>query len=128
MAPFGRDQALAVGGDPLTPRQRQAALLLAQGVPPQAVAERLPVGVSTLRRWRQAPVFRAELTRHLAAAEAEAHAQLRAALPVAIAGLVELAQDPSNPAVRSGACNAITRAGQDGDLAEFSDQILQLFD
>ena len=76
MAPAGRNQALALGAEQLTPRQRQAALLLAQGALPHAVAAQIPVGVSTLRRWRQAPGFQAELTRHLAAAEADAHAQL----------------------------------------------------
>ena len=109
MAPAGRNQALALGAEQLTPRQRQAALLLAQGALPHAVAAQIPVGVSTLRRWRQTPGFQAELARHLAAAEADAHAQLRAALPVAIAGLVELAQEQGNPSVRLGACNAITR-------------------
>ena len=37
------------------------------------------------------------------------HALAAGGVPVAIAGLVELAQEQGNPSVRLGACNAITR-------------------
>lgn len=99
----------ALEGVPWPPRQRRAALLLAQGLTPTQAAAELGVAVSTVGRWQRQPGFRELVNRQLGALEAAAHDQLRAALPVAIAGLVELAQQREMPAVRLGACNAITR-------------------
>jgi hypothetical protein len=79
-----------LAGEEWPPRQRRAALLLAQGMTPTTATAEL-------------------VNRQLVALEAAAHDQLRAALPVAIAGLVELAQQREMPAVWLGACNAITR-------------------
>jgi len=96
-------------GGGLPPQRQRAALLLAQGLAPLAVAEQLGVTTRTLRRWREDPPFRALVDQHLQDAVGQARDQLMAALPVAIAGLVELAQDRDNPAVRLGACNSLMR-------------------
>jgi hypothetical protein len=96
------------GGD-WPPRQRRAALLLAQGMTPTTAGAELGVAAGTICRWQRQPGFRELVNQQLVTLEAAAHDQLRAALPVAIAGLVELAQQREMPAVRLGACNAITR-------------------
>jgi hypothetical protein len=46
---------------PLSPRQRQAAALLAQGLGPTAVSKALSVNRSTLHSWRKRPDFQALL-------------------------------------------------------------------
>jgi hypothetical protein len=109
MSAPARDCTVVAGDAVLTARQRRAAMLLAQGHPVTAVAAELAMATSTLWRWRQTAGFQALVRGQLDALEAAAHDQLRAALPVAIAGLVELAQQREMPAVRLGACNAITR-------------------
>ena len=68
----------------------------------------LGVTRQNLRRWRT-PEFNALVNHHLSVAEAEAHAQLRAALPMAIATLAELTGRDQHPQVRLGAANRIGR-------------------
>jgi len=95
-------------GHGLPPQHRRAALLLASGLGVAEVAAELGVARQTLRRWRT-PEFTALVAHHLAAAEAEAHAQLRAAPPLAISTLVELTGNHQHPAVRLGAANSVGR-------------------
>ena len=95
-------------GHGLPPQHRRAALLLASGLGVAEVAAELGVARQTLRRWRT-PELTALVAHHLAAAEAEAHAQLRAALPLAISTLVELTGCNQHPAVRLGAANSVGR-------------------
>jgi hypothetical protein len=71
----------------LSPRQRDAAHLLTEGLPPAVVAEQLKCARTTIYRWLTEPLFIAEQQRARAAYTARAESELAAARPSAVRAL-----------------------------------------
>jgi hypothetical protein len=62
---------------PLTPKQEQAAVLLARGMRPSRVVEELEVARTTLFEWRRLPAFEARLNEELEEAQEALRSKIR---------------------------------------------------
>lgn len=92
--------------DSLTPKQQQAALMLACGASKKAVAASLKVAAHTISAWVKLPAFTASLNQHLASVEGEALQTLKAQRLKAAEALGELLESKA-PAVRLAAARTV---------------------
>lgn len=82
----------------LTPAQDKALILILAGRPLGSVAAEVGVDPSTLRSWRNTPIFREALRQARERAMEAALAALQAAALRAVAELVAILDDPEAPA------------------------------
>ena len=92
--------------DSLSPKQQQAALMLAAGTPKKAVAASLKVAAHTISQWCKLPSFNEAVNQHLANVEGEALQTLKAQRLKAAEALGELL-DSKAPAVRLAAARTV---------------------
>ena len=90
----------------LTPKQAQAALMLASGASKKVVAASLKVAAHTISQWCKLPSFNEAVNQHLASVESEALQTLKAQRLKAAEALGELL-DSKAPAVRLAAARTV---------------------
>ena len=96
----------ATSPDSLTPKQQQAALMLAGGTSKKAIAKWLGVAAHTVSAWCKLPSFNETVNQHLASVEGEALQTLKAQRLKAAEALGELL-DSKAPAVRLAAARTV---------------------
>ena len=92
--------------DSLSPKQQQAALMLAGGTSKKAIAKGLGVAAHTVSAWVKLPAFTASVNQHLSTVEGEALQVLKAQRLKAAEALGELL-DSKAPAVRLAAARTV---------------------
>lgn len=94
----------------LNPQQRQAVLLLAQGMTGRETASRVGVTEETVSRWRSQPEFAASLNRCFGEAIEVVQNRLRSLAGDALGTIEEVMRDQdAPPAVRLSAATALLR-------------------
>lgn len=83
--------------DALTPQQQQAVVVLAGGGTQEEAARAVGVQRSTVTGWMARAYFVAAVDAEVDAALAEARRRLRAAAPLAVSALLDVANDPDQP-------------------------------
>jgi transcriptional regulator with XRE-family HTH domain len=89
----------AVGLDGLTDPQREGAALIAAGIAPSAIAERLSVERSTVSRWQRDKRFRSAVAALVAERDGELAGALRELAMLAVDRIEDCLSSP-DPAVR----------------------------
>lgn len=92
--------------DSLTPKQKQAALMLAGGTSKKVIAKGLGVAAHTVSAWVKLPAFNQAVNQHLSSVEGEALQVLKAQRLKAAEALGELL-DSKAPAVRLAAARTV---------------------
>lgn len=90
----------------LSPKQRQAALMLAGGTPKKAIASALKVAAHTISEWCKLPAFNEAVNQHLATVEGDTLQLLKAQRMRAAEALGELLESKA-PAVRLAAARTV---------------------
>ena len=90
----------------LSPKQRQAALMLAGGTPKKAIASALKVAAHTISEWCKLPAFNEAVNHHLATVEGDTLQLLKAQRMRAAEALGELLESKA-PAVRLAAARTV---------------------
>lgn len=94
----------------LTPKMREAALLLATGIGPSIVSERVKISRSQLYEWRNDDQFNSILQRETRLRLRLARQELQAATATAAQELIDLMKNARSETVRLKACLVLLAA------------------